>query len=58
MSLPFAHLHVHSHYSSLDGVSSIDRLLHCADELGQTAMALTDHGVMHGYALGYYPDSL
>ncbi|MCA9506517.1 MAG: DNA polymerase III subunit alpha, partial [Myxococcales bacterium] len=45
---PFAHLHVHSDYSILDGACRIDRLLDRVEELGQTATALTDHGVMSG----------
>ncbi len=45
---PFAHLHVHSDYSILDGACKIPRLLDRVEELGQTAVALTDHGVMSG----------
>ena len=45
---PFAHLHVHSHYSVLDGACKIDRLLDRVEEMGQSAVALTDHGVMSG----------
>lgn len=44
----FAHLHVHSDYSILDGACKIGRLLDRVEELGQTAVALTDHGVMSG----------
>ncbi len=44
----FAHLHVHSDYSILDGACRIPRLLDRVEELGQTAVALTDHGVMSG----------
>ncbi len=44
----FAHLHVHTEYSLLDGACRIDKLLSRAKELGQTAMAITDHGVMYG----------
>jgi len=44
----FVHLHVHSHYSILDGLSKIDELLDKAKTLGQSALALTDHGVMYG----------
>ncbi|MDR3077603.1 MAG: DNA polymerase III subunit alpha [Planctomycetota bacterium] len=53
MSVPFAHLHVHSHYSPLDGIVTPDRLLARAKELGQDAMAITDHGVMYG-AVDFY----
>ncbi|MCD8350150.1 MAG: DNA polymerase III subunit alpha [Planctomycetaceae bacterium] len=49
----FAHLHIHSHYSTLDGIMLVDKLLHGAQDMGQTAMALTDHGVMYG-AVDFY----
>lgn len=45
---PFAHLHVHSEYSLLDGLSRIDHLAQRAKELNQPALALTDHGTMFG----------
>ncbi len=45
---PFAHLHVHSEYSLLDGACRIEGLVDRVVELGQTACALTDHGVMYG----------
>jgi len=44
----FVHLHVHSQYSLLDGLSKIDDLIARAKEMGQPAVALTDHGAMHG----------
>jgi DNA polymerase-3 subunit alpha len=44
----FVHLHVHSDYSLLDGACKIDRLMKRTVELGQTAIALTDHGNMFG----------
>jgi DNA polymerase-3 subunit alpha len=44
----FSHLHVHSHYSLLDGLSKIDGLVSRAKELGMESLALTDHGVMYG----------
>lgn len=44
----FAHLHLHTEYSLLDGACRIDRLLDRAQELGQTAVAITDHGSMYG----------
>ena len=50
---PFVHLHCHSHYSLLDGASSIDRLVERASKLGMNALALTDHGNLHG-ALEFY----
>ncbi|MFH1207917.1 MAG: DNA polymerase III subunit alpha [Patescibacteria group bacterium] len=46
--LDFVHLHVHSHYSLLDGLAKIDDLVAKAKELGMPALALTDHGVMYG----------
>ncbi len=45
---PFVHLHVHTEYSLLDGACRIDRLFDRVKELGQTAIAITDHGVMYG----------
>lgn len=45
---PFVHLHVHSEYSLLDGLSRIDHLAARARELNQPALALTDHGTMYG----------
>ena len=44
----FTHLHVHSHYSLLDGLSKIDELVSAAKKLNMEALALTDHGVMYG----------
>ncbi len=44
----FAHLHVHSEYSLLDGACRINRVCEYAKELGQPAIAITDHGVMFG----------
>ncbi len=44
----FVHLHVHTEYSLLDGACRIDRLVKRAAELGQKAVAITDHGVMYG----------
>lgn len=45
---PFTHLHVHSFYSTLDGLSSIPQLVEAAREDGQRGLALTDHGNMFG----------
>jgi DNA polymerase-3 subunit alpha len=50
---PFVHLHCHSHYSLLDGAGSIDRLVGRAHDQGMNALALTDHGNLHG-ALEFY----
>lgn len=44
----FVHLHVHTEYSLLDGACRIQRLVERLKELGQTACAITDHGVMYG----------
>ena len=44
----FTHLHVHTEYSLLDGACRIDQLFDRVKELGQTAIAITDHGVMYG----------
>ncbi|OGY98661.1 MAG: DNA polymerase III subunit alpha [Candidatus Liptonbacteria bacterium RIFCSPHIGHO2_01_FULL_57_28] len=49
----FVHLHTHSHYSLLDGLSKIDPLVERVKELGMDAMALTDHGVLYG-AVEFY----
>ena len=48
MNQEFVHLHAHSEYSLLDGLSRIESLVQRAAELNQPALALTDHGVMHG----------
>lgn len=45
--MAFVHLHVHSEYSLLDGACRLDGLVRRARELGQTAVAVTDHGVMY-----------
>ena len=44
----FAHLHVHTEYSLLDGACRIPALVARAKELGQQSLAITDHGVMYG----------
>ncbi len=44
----FAHLHVHSHYSLLDGLGKVPAILNKAKEYGMKSIALTDHGVMYG----------
>ena len=51
--MSFVHLHVHSEYSLLDGACRIDGLVKRVGELGQTAVAVTDHGVMYG-AVTFY----
>ncbi|NLL03085.1 MAG: PHP domain-containing protein, partial [Clostridiales bacterium] len=44
----FAHLHLHTEYSLLDGVCRIEQLLDAVKEQNQTAVAITDHGSMYG----------
>ena len=46
--MSFAHLHVHTTYSLLDGLSSIPELFSRAEELKQPGLALTDHGFLYG----------
>ena len=53
MPSEFVHLHLHSQYSLLDGTTRIDDLVQRAAELGQPAVALTDHGNMFG-AVKFY----
>ncbi|TWU44990.1 DNA polymerase III subunit alpha [Novipirellula aureliae] len=50
---PFVHLHCHSHYSLLDGAGDIGKLVNRCVSHGMNAMALTDHGNLHG-ALEFY----
>ncbi len=50
---PFVHLHCHSHYSLLDGASSINKLVQRTVDHGMNALAITDHGNLHG-ALEFY----
>ncbi|MFH1291793.1 MAG: DNA polymerase III subunit alpha [bacterium] len=49
----FVHLHVHSHYSLLDGLPKINDLVSTAKRRGFSALALTDHGNMYG-AIEFY----
>ena len=51
--MKYTPLHVHSHYSLLDGLSKIDDLVDKAKADGMTSLALTDHGVMYG-AIEFY----
>ena len=44
----FTHLHVHTEYSMLDGLSRIEPLVNQAVELGMHSLAITDHGGMYG----------
>lgn len=51
--MSFVHLHTHSHYSLLDGLSKIDEMVKLAKKHGMPALALTDHGAMYG-AIEFY----
>ena len=49
----FVHLHLHTEYSLLDGATRISEIADKAISLGQSAVAITDHGVMYG-AVDFY----
>lgn len=51
--MSFVHLHVHSEFSLLDGACRISKVAERAAEMGQEALAITDHGVMYG-AVNFY----
>lgn len=51
--MKFTHLHTHSHYSLLDGLSKIDDLISRVKELGMNSVAITDHGNLYG-AIEFY----
>lgn len=53
MASDFVHLHTHSHYSLLDGLTKLEDMVSIAKKNGQTAIALTDHGNMYG-AIEFY----
>ena len=53
MAKKFVHLHTHSHYSLLDGLSKIDELISKAKEYEMPALAITDHGNLYG-AIEFY----
>ncbi|MBO5728016.1 MAG: PHP domain-containing protein, partial [Oscillospiraceae bacterium] len=46
--MSFVHLHLHTEFSLLDGACRIPQLVERVKQLGQTAVAITDHGVMYG----------
>src|SRR3989338_2222202 len=49
----FIPLHTHTHFSLLDGLSKVDKVVERAKELGMSAIAMTDHGAMYG-AIQFY----
>src|SRR3989344_861040 len=51
--MKFVHLHTHSHYSLLDGLSKIDQLVKKVKEAGMDSLAITDHGNLYG-AVEFY----
>jgi len=50
---PFVHLHFHTQYSLLDGACKLDGVMETAQQLGMSAVAMTDHGVLYG-AVDFY----
>ena len=52
----FVHLHLHTQYSLLDGANKLPDVLEHAARLGQPAIAMTDHGNMHG-AVEFYSEA-
>lgn len=54
---PFVHLHVHTHYSLLDGANRIDELVSTAKDMGMPAVAITDHGNMFG-VIEFYREAI
>src|SRR3990172_9370295 len=52
----FTHLHLHTEFSLLDGLARIPQLMNRAKELGQEAIAITDHGVLYG-AVQFYKEA-
>ena len=55
--MSFAHLHLHTEYSLLDGACRIKPLIARAKELGMESLAITDHGVMYG-VVDFYEECL
>lgn len=51
--MAFVHLHLHTEYSLLDGECRIEKIPEAVKKAGQTAVAITDHGVMYG-AVPFY----
>ncbi len=55
MESKFIHLHTHSHYSLLDGLSKVEDMVRIAKEHNMSSMAITDHGNMYG-AIEFYKE--
>ena len=55
--MSFTHLHLHTGFSLLDGAGRINDLIKRAKELGQSSIAITDHGVMYG-AIDFYEEAI
>jgi DNA polymerase-3 subunit alpha len=55
--MKFTHLHVHTHYSLLDGLAKINNLVERAKELNFSSLAITDHGNLYG-AIEFYKTCL
>ena len=55
--MSFTHLHVHTEFSLLDGACRIADMMERVKELGQSAIAITDHGVMYG-VIDFYREAL
>jgi DNA polymerase-3 subunit alpha len=55
--MPFVHLHLHTEYSLLDGLTKIKKLVATVKEMGMNACAITDHGNMYG-AIEFYKTCL
>ena len=51
----FTHLHTHTEYSMLDGISRIPELVQQTKELGMSSLAITDHGSLYG-AVDFYSE--
>ncbi|RIK66296.1 MAG: DNA polymerase III subunit alpha [Planctomycetota bacterium] len=56
-AIPFVHLHVHTHYSLLDGANRIDELVKTAKQMGMPSVAITDHGNMFG-VIEFYREAI
>ena len=52
----FTHLHLHTEYSLLDGLTRIPQLMDHVKEMGQEAVAMTDHGNLYG-AIDFYREA-